>query len=157
MTRPKDRVPEPDLDLVVLEVLLHALPDAVETECRDIVFLFACENLNCGSGRDTEKGCTRHCTHSGLGDGVLGRPGGLTRHTFMHASMHTEEAPRTEHPLTDGRYWDQIQDCRPNSRLSVWCSPPRVAPGRRTRQSFRAGRRQGLSSSECNQSKNEVG
>ena len=27
----------PDLDLVVLEVLLHALPDAVETECRDIV------------------------------------------------------------------------------------------------------------------------
>ena len=33
-------------------------------------------------------------------------------HTFMHASMHTEEAPRTEHPLTDGRYWDQIQDCR---------------------------------------------
>ena len=64
-------------------------------------------------------------------------------HTFMQASMHTEEAPRTEHPLTDGRYWDQIQDCRPNSRLSVWCSPPRVAPGRRTRQSFRACRRAG--------------
>ena len=94
MTRPKDRVPDPDLDLVVLEVLLHALPDAVETECRDIVFLFACENLNCGSGRDTEKGCTRHCTHSGLGDGVLGRPGGLTRPRVAPGRRRTRQSFR---------------------------------------------------------------